>query len=133
MMRSDLQRIGNSKGIVIPKAIPDKCGFDRRVEMRVEGNKLILTPARNARAGVRISLLPSTPHLDVTIEAALVEDRPGNHNSLGIADTLQVAPHHPSLRGRSYIVRTSLSLSTPLAAPGDQSLPRPHTAGISCR
>ena len=51
MMRSDLQRIGNSKGIVIPKAILDKCGFDRHVEMRVEGNKLILIPARNARAG----------------------------------------------------------------------------------
>jgi len=50
-MKSDLQRIGNSKGVVIPKAILDKCGFDRQVEMRVEGNKLILSPARNVREG----------------------------------------------------------------------------------
>ena len=50
-MRSDLQRIGNSKGIVIPKAILDKCGFDRQVDMRVEGNKLILTPVGRAREG----------------------------------------------------------------------------------
>ena len=50
-MKSDLQRIGNSKGIVIPKAILEKCGFDHQVEMRVEGNKLILTPARGVREG----------------------------------------------------------------------------------
>jgi antitoxin MazE len=50
-MKSDLQRIGNSRGVVIPKAILDKCGFDRQVDMRVEGNKLILTPARGAREG----------------------------------------------------------------------------------
>jgi antitoxin MazE len=50
-MKSDLQRIGNSRGIVIPKAILDKCGFDRQVDIRVEGNKLILTPARSAREG----------------------------------------------------------------------------------
>jgi antitoxin MazE len=50
-MKSDLQRIGNSKGVVIPKAILDKCGFDRQVDMRVEGNKLILTPARSVREG----------------------------------------------------------------------------------
>jgi antitoxin MazE len=50
-MKSDLQRIGNSKGIVIPKAILDKCGFDRQVDIRIEGNKLILTPARSAREG----------------------------------------------------------------------------------
>jgi antitoxin MazE len=50
-MKSDLQRIGNSRGIVIPKAILDKCGFDRQVDMRLEGNKLILSPARSAREG----------------------------------------------------------------------------------
>lgn len=50
-MKSDLQRIGNSKGIVIPKAVLDRCGFDRRVDMRIEGNKLILTPAQSAREG----------------------------------------------------------------------------------
>jgi antitoxin MazE len=50
-MKTDLQRIGNSRGVVIPKAILDKCGFDRQVDMRVEGDKLILTPAKGVRAG----------------------------------------------------------------------------------
>jgi antitoxin MazE len=34
-----------------PKAMLDQCGFGRRVEMRVEGDSLIITPARAARSG----------------------------------------------------------------------------------
>jgi antitoxin MazE len=44
-------RIGNSQGVRIPKAMLDQCGFGRRVEMRVEGDSLIITPARAARSG----------------------------------------------------------------------------------
>lgn len=36
---------------MIPKAILDRCGFDRRVEMRIEGNTLFLSPARSVREG----------------------------------------------------------------------------------
>lgn len=50
-MRRRLQRIGNAKGIVIPKAILDRCGFVREVEMRVDGNRLILSPAKTVREG----------------------------------------------------------------------------------
>jgi len=50
-MKIALQRLGNSKAVVIPKAILDKCGFDREVEMRVEDKRVILSPARPVREG----------------------------------------------------------------------------------
>ena len=50
-MKADLIRIGNSKGLRIPKAVLDQCGFGQRVEMRVEGVSLVITPAKTARSG----------------------------------------------------------------------------------
>jgi antitoxin MazE len=50
-MKAALIRIGNSQGVRIPKAVIDQCGFDRRVEMRVEGGSLIIAPAKAARSG----------------------------------------------------------------------------------
>ena len=50
-MQADLIRIGNSKGVRIPKTVIEQCGFEQRVEMRVEGDSLIITPGRNARSG----------------------------------------------------------------------------------
>jgi antitoxin MazE len=50
-MKVDLIRIGNSQGVRIPKAVIEQCGFGSRVEMRVEGDSLIITPATAARRG----------------------------------------------------------------------------------
>ena len=50
-MKADLIRIGNSKGIRIPKALIEQCGFEDSVELRVDGNSLILTPAHSPRQG----------------------------------------------------------------------------------
>jgi antitoxin MazE len=50
-MKADLIRIGNSQGIRIPKAVIEQCGFGQRVEMRVEGASLIISPAKAARGG----------------------------------------------------------------------------------
>jgi antitoxin MazE len=50
-VKADLIRIGNSQGVRIPKAVIDQCGFDRRVEMRIEGDSLIITPVKPARSG----------------------------------------------------------------------------------
>ena len=41
-MKVDLTRIGNSQGVRIPKAVIEQCGFGSRVEMRVEGDSLII-------------------------------------------------------------------------------------------
>jgi antitoxin MazE len=50
-MKTHLVRIGNSRGVRIPKAIIEECGLSERVELRVEGNSVIITPARTPREG----------------------------------------------------------------------------------
>jgi antitoxin MazE len=51
-MKTDIIKIGNSKGIRIPKAILEQCGFNGAVEMQVADNKLILSkPVRTPREG----------------------------------------------------------------------------------
>ena len=50
-MKAGLIRIGNSQGVRIPKIVIDQCGFGQRVEMRVEGGSLIITPVRALRSG----------------------------------------------------------------------------------
>jgi antitoxin MazE len=50
-MRTELVRIGNSRGIRIPKPIIEQCGFGERVELRVENHRLIVSPQRVLRQG----------------------------------------------------------------------------------
>jgi antitoxin MazE len=50
-VKADLIRIGNSRGIRIPKAVIEQCGFGERVEMRIEGGSLVITPGNVARSG----------------------------------------------------------------------------------
>ncbi len=50
-MKTNIVRIGNSKGIRLPKPILEQCGLEDAVELEVEGNRLIVRPARTARSG----------------------------------------------------------------------------------
>lgn len=50
-MKAELIRIGNSRGIRIPKPIIDQCGLGRVVELRVERNSLVVSPQRRLRQG----------------------------------------------------------------------------------
>ena len=50
-MKIELVRIGNSRGIRIPKPIIEQCGFEDTVELRVENDHLVIAPARLPRAG----------------------------------------------------------------------------------
>ncbi|MFO1047114.1 MAG: AbrB/MazE/SpoVT family DNA-binding domain-containing protein [Geminicoccaceae bacterium] len=50
-MRTSLVRIGNSRGLRIPKAVLELCGFGGEVELRVEGRRLVVLPIAAARAG----------------------------------------------------------------------------------
>lgn len=52
-MRLEVVRIGNSRGIRIPKAILKQCGFDEAVEARVERGRLVIEPSRGLRSGWR--------------------------------------------------------------------------------
>ena len=50
-MRASLVRIGNSKGLRIPKPVLEQCGFGSEVELRVEPGRLVVLPVAAARAG----------------------------------------------------------------------------------
>jgi antitoxin MazE len=50
-MKVELVRIGNSRGIRIPKPIIDQCGFGDTVDLRVERDCLVIAPDRQPRQG----------------------------------------------------------------------------------
>jgi antitoxin MazE len=49
-IRSKVIKIGNSRGIRIPRTILEQAGLEDEVEMKVEGNRLIIHAARRPRA-----------------------------------------------------------------------------------
>ena len=70
-MKAELIRIGNSQGIRIPRAVLDHCGFSQRVDMRIEGESLIITRAKAARSGWDEAFKAMTEQGD---DAALLPD-----------------------------------------------------------
>jgi len=52
-MRLELVRIGNSRGIRIPKTLIEQCGLGDAVEVHVEKNRLVISPERSPRQGWR--------------------------------------------------------------------------------
>ncbi len=51
MIRSKVVKIGNSRGIRIPRTVLEQAGLTDEVEMTVEGNKLIIQASRHPRQG----------------------------------------------------------------------------------
>ena len=43
-MKVSIIKIGNSKGIRIPKKILEHCEISKSVDLRIEGNQIVLTP-----------------------------------------------------------------------------------------
>ena len=51
-MRTALQRVGNSQGIIIPKPILAQVGFERDVDIEVEDDAIVIRkPKDHPRAG----------------------------------------------------------------------------------
>ena len=50
-MKVDIVPIGNSRGIRIPKALLEQCGFGESVEIAVENNHLVLSATVQPRKG----------------------------------------------------------------------------------
>ncbi len=50
-MKTNIVRIGNSKGIRLPKSILKKCRFKDAVEIEVEGDVLIIRPVHAPCSG----------------------------------------------------------------------------------
>ena len=50
-MKAELVRIGNSRGIRIPKPLIEQCGLKEVVELRVDNDRLVISPGRRPRQG----------------------------------------------------------------------------------
>jgi antitoxin MazE len=50
-MKTNIIRIGNSKGIRLPKSVLEQCHLKDAVEIEVDGNTLVLRPVHAPRSG----------------------------------------------------------------------------------
>lgn len=50
-MKTELVRIGNSRGIRIPKPLIEQCGLADTVELSVENDRLVISPGHRLRKG----------------------------------------------------------------------------------
>jgi antitoxin MazE len=50
-MKARLVRIGNSRGVRLPKAVIDQVGLEDEIEIRVEDDRLVILPASRPRTG----------------------------------------------------------------------------------
>jgi antitoxin MazE len=50
-MKAKIVRIGNSKGIRLPKSALEQCGLKGEVDLEIEGNALIIRPSQRPRMG----------------------------------------------------------------------------------
>ena len=50
-MRAEIIRIGNSRGLRIPKAVLEQCGMKRAVNLEITDHSLIITPCEETRSG----------------------------------------------------------------------------------
>ena len=50
-VKTRIVRIGNSRGVRLPKPLLDQTGLPDEVEVEAQGNQLIIRPARAPRAG----------------------------------------------------------------------------------
>jgi antitoxin MazE len=50
-MKVDIIPIGNSRGIRIPKALLEQCGFGNSVDIQVENDRLVLNRTAEVRRG----------------------------------------------------------------------------------
>jgi len=50
-VKTELVRIGNSRGIRIPKPIIEQCRLGDTVELRIEKDRLVISPGRSPRQG----------------------------------------------------------------------------------
>ncbi len=50
-VKTPIRQIGNSKGVILPSAVLKAVGAESELEMRVEGNQIILEPVKVLRLG----------------------------------------------------------------------------------
>jgi antitoxin MazE len=75
-MKTELVRIGNSRGIRIPKPIIEQCRLGDTVELRVHDDSLIISSQHKPRQGWEEALRRATPASagNLLLESVLDDD-----------------------------------------------------------
>jgi antitoxin MazE len=60
-MKTELVRIGNSRGIRIPKPLIEQCGLEETVELSIENDRLVISPGRRLRDGWAVQFEKAGP------------------------------------------------------------------------
>ncbi|MEO8596555.1 MAG: AbrB/MazE/SpoVT family DNA-binding domain-containing protein [Candidatus Solibacter sp.] len=60
-MRVELVRIGNSRGIRLPKPVIEQCGLGDAAELHVEQGRIVITPEHTPRQGWRAAFAAAGP------------------------------------------------------------------------
>lgn len=50
-MRTSLRKVGNSRGVIIPATLLAACEMSDEVDIRLEGNNLLIAPIKTPRSG----------------------------------------------------------------------------------
>lgn len=50
-MKSTLRKIGNSRGVLLPASFLAACEIEHDIELRLDGNRIVIEPVRSPRAG----------------------------------------------------------------------------------
>ena len=50
-MKSRIVRIGNSRGVRLPKSLIEEAGLQEAVDIRVDGRSIVITPSNRPREG----------------------------------------------------------------------------------
>jgi len=50
-MQTHLRKIGNSQGVIIPASFLEACSLKKEIDLRVEGNTLIIEALKKPRTG----------------------------------------------------------------------------------
>ena len=73
-MHVELIRIGNSRGIRIPKSVIDQCGFGASVDLKIEEGRVILARDCKPREGWKEAVLAARE--TIPSDELLLEDIP---------------------------------------------------------
>ncbi|MEI6806024.1 MAG: hypothetical protein WCK49_05900 [Myxococcaceae bacterium] len=63
-MHSEIRKVGNSKGIIFPKAIIEQCHFEDTVDIKVVDGGLMITPVHKKRSGWEQAFKNAEPEND---------------------------------------------------------------------
>jgi len=72
-MKAPIIKVGNSRGIRIPKPVFEQCGFADEVEMEIHDNALVIRSPHQVRAGWTKAFKSMAQHGDETMPSEMEE------------------------------------------------------------